>query len=122
MNDDIKKAILHGKIILFLGAGASRSSRSFNGEDLPDSKQLAKRLLKEANIPDEDDDLPVAYPAACRKSGTEKVHAILSNIFVNCKPSKEYKIIAKVAWRKIYTTNIDDALVNALKHEGPQQL
>ncbi|MBF0134148.1 MAG: SIR2 family protein [Magnetococcales bacterium] len=122
MNDDIKKSIQHGRIILFLGAGASHSSLSFNGENLPGGKQLTKLLLKEANIQDEGDDLPDAYAAACKTLGTSEVQKILTKIFVNCKPSKEYKIISKVAWRKIYTTNIDDALVSALKHDGSQQV
>lgn len=46
MNTLLKNLIESGKVIIFLGAGASYGSQSFNRKNLPLGNQLAETRLK----------------------------------------------------------------------------
>lgn len=121
MNADIKRAILDGKLILFLGAGASRTSKMRNGENVTDGKNLARYLAEKASLPYGDESLDQVYSAA-RSKMEARLDEVLLECFRFCTPSEEYKRLSEYSWRRIYTLNIDDALDNALSRHPKQNV
>ncbi len=113
MNNDIKSAIDRGELVLFLGAGASIGCHSSNGNALLDGDSLAEFLANRASLNYSNESLPDVYSAAKSKL-QNRLNNILEQLFLNVRPSPEYRTLAKYAWRRIYSLNIDDGLERAL--------
>jgi len=120
MNDALKSAVATGDLILFLGAGASKSSYDSNGDKLLDGTELAKELARRASLTYTGEELDDVY-AAARDTLQSRLDPILEDLFRHTQPSNEYNVVARNAWRRIYTLNIDDALDQALK-ASPQRV
>jgi len=121
MDSLIKNAYINGKLVLFLGAGASRSSKSKDGSLLLDGNDLAERIAKEAGWPYNKEPLSTVYSAA-RSTIGERVDSLFSLCYQHCVPSGEYHRLAKYPWARIYTSNIDDALEIAFRENSPQEV
>nr|WP_199067200.1 SIR2 family protein [Chromobacterium sp. ASV5] len=115
MNDAIKSAIEKGELILFLGAGASKGGKTSTGTDVLDGNALAKELAKEANITYSDEPLDEVY-AAVRAQLEARLDPLLEKLFRHVRPSAEYEVLGRFAWRRIYTLNIDDGIERALRN------
>ncbi|WP_273837960.1 SIR2 family protein [Providencia rettgeri] len=120
MNESIKNAIMKGKCIILLGAGASVTSKNRYGNTPPIGNQLAIELASEAGISiDDEDSLPDIYEAALSEIGTQRIAEFLSRHFSGCAPSNDYLSLVKFPFPRIYTFNIDDAMENAaIKQEN----
>ncbi len=121
MNEQIKKGLLEGRIILFLGAGASLGSINQNKEDPPLGNALAKKIADQCGWEYQNEALGTVYSAAKDVIGWQ-LNDLLVREYKFCSPSKEYLTIAKFPWARIYTTNIDDALENAFDEHSKQKL
>lgn len=121
MNNDIKRAILDGKLVLFLGAGASRTSKMKNGKQIPDGNELAKYLAERAVLEYQGEALDQVYSAA-RSKMQSRLDEVLIECFRFCTASEEYQKLAKYSWRRIYTLNIDDALESAFRRSQQQKV
>lgn len=119
MNNQILKAITHGELILFLGAGASLGCRSNNGKPIPMSNELAKEMACEAGFSYENEALDAVYEAAREKLGI-RLNNFLEGKFKHSISSEEYENISKYTWRRIYSLNIDDSLDKSLVKHSPQ--
>jgi len=120
MNNEIKAAIEKGELVLFLGAGASKKCKTSSGTELLDGRALAKELAKVANISYFDEDLEDVYGAVRGQLGA-RLDQILEGFFRYVQPSADYLTLAKFAWRRIYTLNIDDGLDRAF-HKSAQNV
>lgn len=114
MNENIKQAIRKGEVALFLGAGASKKCKDSSGDDVLDGKLLAKELAKRASMPYSDEELEDVYGAVRDEMGS-RLDSVLEGLFRHVCPSDEYFALAKFAWRRIYTLNIDDGLERAFQ-------
>lgn len=87
------------------------------------SSDLAKDMSENErfNIPYEGEALDIVY-ASIKKEFHDEINEYLEDKFRYCKPSSAYKHIASFAWKRIYTTNIDDAFDVALKLHSPQNV
>jgi len=121
MNEQIKKAITEGRVILFLGAGASIGSENSQGNNPPLGLELAKTIASKVGWTYQDEPLSVVYSAAKNEIGSE-LDVLLTKLYKHCKPSESYKTIAKFPWPRIYTTNIDDAMECALNQHSKQKV
>ncbi|MCP5346116.1 MAG: SIR2 family protein [Gammaproteobacteria bacterium] len=121
MNEQITRGIQEGRVILFLGAGASIGSRNSEQLDPPLAADLAKTIAEKAGWTYSNEQLGTVYAAAKTVLGTE-LDRLLVNKYLHCKPSSEYLSIAKFPWTRIYTTNIDDALEKALEENSQQKV
>jgi len=119
MNSDLQHCIDEGKLILFLGAGASFDSTSSDGKPLPLGNDLARMIATKAGYKYNNEPLKKVISPARKKLGVE-FDKFIESLFVNCKPSVAYEKIAKYTWPRIYTTNIDDALDLAVKKHSNQ--
>lgn len=115
MNETIKSAIEKGELILFLGAGASKGGNTSTGAEILDGEALARELAKEACIPYFDELLDEVYTAV-RLKLEARLDPVLERLFRHIRPSVEYDVLGKFAWRRIYTLNIDDGIERAFRN------
>lgn len=110
MNPLIKSALLNGRLVLLLGAGASVTATNSKRESIPTGWQLAQVLAERAGIDIEDgDELSDIYATAQNKLGTVTLVKLLEENFKHCSPSPDYLELLKFPFPRIYTFNIDDA-------------
>lgn len=121
MNDQLLKAIQNGKLALFLGAGASFGCETRERKSIQMAGGLAKILADEATLPYADEPLDAVYEAVRGRLG-KRVDEILEREYRYVVPSKDYDILAKYVWRRIYTLNIDDGLDLALVRHSLQNV
>lgn len=119
----IKQRIQQGRLVLFLGAGASVGCRDKQGnEAAPLGGRLKEELGKLAGLEDsEDEDLQDVYSAASRILGF-RMQALLENNYSRLNPSRELLTLAYYPWPRIYTTNIDDAFHTSLVSKSSQRI
>ena len=121
MNEQIKNAMQRGELVLLLGAGASAGSRDSNGRELLLGGELACELARAVGLPYANEPLRHVFAAAHAKLG-DKILKILEERYRHCTPSPEYLELARYAWPRIYTLNIDDALDRALTKASSQNV
>ncbi|HEY8035434.1 MAG TPA: SIR2 family protein [Methylobacter sp.] len=112
MNSHIKNALLNGRLVLLLGAGASRGCQNTLKEELPLGLELAKILAEEMGEHYSDEDLSAVYSAAKVVMGAQ-LNTVFEKHFKHCIPSREYIELVKYPFFRIYTLNIDDAFEKA---------
>jgi len=120
MNNQILNAFTHGRLIIFLGAGASFGSKSKSGLPLPMGSELAVELAKEAGLEYADEGLDEVYAAARHELGS-RLDAFFEQRLRHCQASQALIELASYPWPRIYTLNIDDALEDALRKNSKQQ-
>jgi hypothetical protein len=76
LNSNIKKSLLNGRLVLLLGAGASRGCVNRLGNEIPMAWELAKILADEMGETYSGEDLSETYSAAKETIGTR-----VNNIF-----------------------------------------
>ncbi|EKO3890992.1 SIR2 family protein [Vibrio metschnikovii] len=116
MNNLIKNALLNGRLVLLLGAGASRGCRNSLSQEIPLGGELAEILAEELGEDVGDEDLSDVYAAARSDLGSQ-VDVLLERHFKHCSPSKEYIELSKYPFFRIYTLNIDDAFEKAVSSQ-----
>lgn len=121
MNNQILKALSRGKLIIFLGSGASFGSKNRAGIALPLGPKLAEELAEEASLPFDGESLDEVYAAAKKIMGS-RLNSFFENRLRYCTASEALETVAKYPWARIYTLNIDDALEDALKRKSKQKI
>lgn len=110
---------MDGRLIVFLGAGASVGSKNKSKNQLLLGNELAKYLAEKSGIEYKGDTLSAAYEASKHVSGGE-VDAWLQELYQHCTPSSDLEILVQFPFFRIYTLNIDDAFENAAKNKNKQ--
>ena len=110
---DVNEAIVHalrGNSVLFLGAGytfGATNSLPPPNNRVPDASTFAKRLARNLEIP-KDYDLTIISQYYVSKKGEHGLITELINSFSITAVSDHHLEIAKVPWRRVYTTNYDN--------------
>ena len=101
-------AILEGSAILFVGAGLSFLSKNKNGTTLPNG-ELLKQLHTETGTKKV---FPLEKISSfyVKKFGSARLYEYLLNALTVHSMSKELVDFYKLPWRRIYTTNYDNAI------------
>lgn len=120
MNEQIRTAILEGRLILFLGAGASAGSTNCLDQSPPLSKELARTIAERCGWKYNGERLSIVY-AAARKQLARQLDDLLAQHYGHCSPSKDYETLARYPWARVYTTNIDDSFEQALNKYSKQK-
>lgn len=115
MNQYLKDSISNGELIVFIGAGASKSSLNDNNEYIPDGAKLSEKICQKIGIPYHGEALSKVYSAATDILGEMKLIKLLEEEFKYCKYSDDYKGLARLPLKRIYTLNIDDCIENAIR-------
>lgn len=121
MNSHIKTAILNGRLVLLLGAGASFGCVSNSGKRVPLGRDLAGILASAMGEEYADEDLSDVYSAAKVVLGSQ-INDIFEANFKHCVPSAEYTELVKYPFFRVYSLNIDDALECAVRRTSNRKL
>lgn len=121
MNDTLKLNISKGNVILFLGAGAACTSVNRNGDKLLLGDLLAKDMSEFFGVDYQNEPLKDIY-ASLKFTHKDRVMEYFNMKMRGCTPSESYAKLAKYAWKRIYTINIDDAFDNAIMGSRAQEV
>jgi len=104
----LKGAVSEGRVVLFLGAGASIGAESSDGSSPPTGPQLAK-MLSDKFLGGEDSELPLSVVSEYSISETDlvTVQEFVRDIFANFTPADFHRLIPTFKWAGIATTNYD---------------
>ncbi len=104
----LEAQIQDGKVVLFLGAGASRDASDKNGNPPPTGAQLAS-LLSKKFLGGKYSDYPLHQVGeyAISESDLVSVQEYIRGLFEGLEPSASYKLMCKFIWSGIATTNYD---------------
>ena len=108
------RKLTEGQVILFVGPGTRESCVSTDGGGIPSDPELAL-LIKARFFPDEE--VPTDLQTVCACAEAEESRRILNrfiyDVLIDYRPSETLKMIPRVRWRRIYTTNFDHLLEQA---------
>lgn len=108
INKQISPLLRNGDITLFLGAGISIGTPAINGEGIPSSPELVRRICVAAGHGEEaakTADLSTAFAV-----GADEIDNFENFLISNFTTNKPYEWQIKIFqnwWRAIFTTNID---------------
>lgn len=113
---------LEGNAVLFLGAGFCVGASNYSNTHMfCVGDKLCQELIKEGNIDvsdDEESDLKDLQYISTRylENNTKKdLIQLLKRNYICQSVAHEHEVIAKIKWKKIYTTNYDDVMEVASK-------
>lgn len=97
-----------GRLILFLGAGASLESVNSNGQNAPNATKLGE-LLSDRFLGGLYKNLPLATISeyAISESNLHEVQNFLYQTFVDFRPTAAHALLPRFVWGGIATTNYD---------------
>jgi tetratricopeptide (TPR) repeat protein len=101
--------ITEGRVVLFLGAGASVEARHKDtGQPAPSTTQLA-RLLAERYLGGKYADAPLQQIGefAISESGLSDVQDFIASLYAGLSPTDHHRTIAHFRWHGLATTNYD---------------
>lgn len=115
---------LEGRAVLFAGAGFSRGATNVRHRPLKSSIELAEALAKKAGLAAGAsspglEDAAEGYVAAY---GEDALIKELQGEFTIQKVTPHQVQVAKVPWKRVYTTNYDNAIEVASAHIGKSLL
>jgi hypothetical protein len=102
-----------GEVILVLGAGASASSVNARSEPVKIGLALAKLIAERAGLRYGGEKLTEVLSATSGILSKRQVIDLLAREYIGIKPSRELEQLFSFSWKRLYTWNIDDALLNA---------
>lgn len=111
LTNEICRAIVAGKAILFLGAGFSMEAKDVHRQKLPSGGALAKLIIEAlGETPQPDESLVEAadYFLSHNSGGRSALVDLLRRTFKVCEWESWQESIACLPWKRIYTTNYDD--------------
>jgi hypothetical protein len=117
---ELKEAIQlawNGRAVLFAGAGFSSTAINLRGETFKNGSQLAAHFAKKTGLPDSTG-LEDAAEEFLTHHGSNAMMDELKQEFSAKQVSPSHVQIAKVPWRRIYTTNYDNVIETACSQSG----
>ncbi|ENJ1345623.1 SIR2 family protein [Vibrio cholerae] len=106
--DNLINEIKRGRVVLFLGAGASMGSISKSGKEMFSANALRDKLC-ERFLGDNDKDLSLASVAELSISESDKVtvQQYIKELFEDFEPCDFHRKLPKYKWSTVFTTNYD---------------
>lgn len=111
---DMIELLSSGKSVLFMGAGYSADMKNMYGECLPTANKLAEEICTLGNFT-KSSDLSYATSRYLDDPNLNRLQLIelLKNKLTVKETNKDHEVIARVNWRRCYTTNYDDGFKQA---------
>ena len=101
-------SVREGKVVLFLGAGASVGATSAVGNEPPSGVELSNLLSKKfLGGEDADQQLSIVAEYAINETDLTTVQTYLRDVFAEFQPSEFHKLIPTFKWAALATTNYD---------------
>ena len=117
--DFLKTQVREGKVVLVLGAGASRDADQTHGAQPPDGTQLA-RLIANRFLGGKflNSSLSQISEYAISESSLVDVQEFIRSIFESLKPAAFHRLIPKFRWHGLATTNYDRVIEKSYEAEN----
>lgn len=115
--DELLRRVAAGGAVLFLGSGFSRAATNICSEEMPTSELLALELCK-INKMSPDTDLRYVADRLVTEGHASEVVKCLKRVFSVKTVAHHHVEIARVQWRRVYTTNYDLAFEAAAAQAG----
>jgi len=96
-----------GNTLLFLGAGFSRGSQNKKGTPLPLASELSRQICELGDF-EADDDLAYSADYFLEHNERAKLVQLLTESFTIVDVAHHHKNLARIKWRRVYTTNYDN--------------
>ncbi|MDP3111332.1 MAG: SIR2 family protein [Thermodesulfovibrionales bacterium] len=109
--------ISSGMAILFAGAGFSVGTKNIQNQEPPIAKQLSKAIARLGNF-DEDEDLMFTSDYYLENCEVDPLIDFLKDQFTINHTETPHDIVCSMAWRRIYTTNYDNAIAFSAAKNG----
>ena len=100
--------VRQGRVVLFLGAGATIGAKMGGSDGPPSSDQLRDRITKRF-LPSHSSDHSLAWVAELASSATNifEVQDFIARQFMDLRPATFHSLIPTFVWRGLATTNYD---------------
>lgn len=112
------RACLSGSAMLFVGAGTSQLVQNQLGTNVPNGNHLSDLIHDAVSIERRKHSLPAISGYYKKKLGSAKLKQMLEENLISDKISPKLSEFYKKNWRRIYTTNYDDAIEKSRKLGG----
>lgn len=109
--------IQHGKAMLFIGAGFSRSAINIDGCELSASKDLSYKLSELCSIP-KSDNLRFTSDYYLSQNPPRQLIELLGRFYTVKNITDNHRLISKLPWKRCYTTNYDRCFEMAAEQES----
>jgi hypothetical protein len=101
-------AAREGRIVLFLGAGASLGAKNKNGQAMPDGRRLGLMIVEKFLRPEHTTlDFKTICDFACAESSVRDVQKFIHDVLIAFEPTAAHLDIPKFIWAGIAGTNYD---------------
>uniref|UniRef100_E6VBZ2 Novel STAND NTPase 5 domain-containing protein n=1 Tax=Rhodopseudomonas palustris (strain DX-1) TaxID=652103 RepID=E6VBZ2_RHOPX len=107
-----------GEAVLILGAGASASSLNRASEPVKVGLALAELIATRAGLPYNGEKLTEVLSASAKTLSKKQIIDILAREYIGIQPSSELERLFSFTWKRVYTWNIDDALLNVKRRSA----
>jgi hypothetical protein len=116
-------AVRGGRVVLFLGAGASRGAVKPGGAQIPGAPELAKRIVSEFLGADyEGSSFRSAYDLAASDRSVRELQGFIHRELFDYQPAEFHLLLPSLVWAGLVTTNYDLIVERAYeKCAGAQQ-
>lgn len=109
----LRARLERGELVLVLGAGANAGSQNRYDKPIKFGRDLSELLCEEMGEIHKGEPLAEVVSAYEHLMGREALNKILIREFRFAKPSSTMKSIFQYTWKRIYTWNYDDAIIDA---------
>ncbi|MEP3055805.1 SIR2 family protein [Ascidiaceihabitans sp.] len=117
----LKKKLVTGEVVLFLGAGASHGSTNSKGNAVYKARELEIEFRNYLSETDTDLDIGDLAEDVMEISEFDYLK-MLKEQFLDCTPSNSLKKLFRYTWYRCYTLNYDDTLLHIPRHERVQKI
>ncbi len=122
-NDEkfLLQALGQNRVVLFAGAGFSRTAKNSLGEPMPLGRDFASTLWSFQRYPGPYDGTPLKdlYEALLTSGKSHAdMRALLEAHLLCAEIPKDFEVIPKIFWHRIYTTNVDNLITEIYRHSG----
>ncbi len=108
LDESLVTAAREGRIVLFLGAGASMGAKNSRGKNIPNGKKLGQLIAQKFLRPEHEElDFKTICDFACSTSSIRDVQKFIHDTLIDFKPTEAHLEVPKFVWAGIATTNYD---------------
>lgn len=119
---ELVAAAAEGRVVLFLGAGASVGAIDVGGNGIPLASSLAEAIVKDFLGPDYIGlDFRSAYDLACTVRDVRTIQKYLYEILNQFEPAPFHRLISELPWAGLVTTNYDLVIERAYDNKNAVQ-